>query len=332
MDKKQNGEQEYLLNISGLTVQYKTDDAIVHAVNDLDLKLGKGETVGLVGETGAGKTTLALSILRLLPERVGQIVSGSIQYDGDELLTLPEAEMLGLRGKRISMIFQDPMTSLDPTKTVGEQILEVLDLHFPEMTKAEKNKRVDEMMRLVGIMPERKGNFPHEFSGGMKQRIVIAMALVAEPELLLADEPTTALDVTIQAQILELMRQLKDQFNTSVVLITHDLGVVAEFCDSVSVVYSGRVVEYGTVEQLFKREENHPYTTGLFNCIPDLSDKQPRLRPIPGHMADPRIIQKGCCFADRCEYATDRCRAEQPKMYVKDGHGIMCFRYEGKEG
>lgn len=230
------------------------------------------------------------------------------------------------------MIFQDPMTSLDPTKTVGEQILEVLDLHFPEMTKAEKNKRVDEMMRLVGIMPERKGNFPHEFSGGMKQRIVIAMALVAEPELLLADEPTTALDVTIQAQILELMRQLKDQFNTSVVLITHDLGVVAEFCDSVSVVYSGRVVEYGTVEQLFKREENHPYTTGLFNCIPDLSDKQPRLRPIPGHMADPRIIQKGCCFADRCEYATDRCRAEQPRMYVRDGHGIMCFRYEGKEG
>lgn len=332
MDKKQNGEQEYLLNISGLTVQYKTDDAIVHAVNDLDLKLGKGETVGLVGETGAGKTTLALSILRLLPERVGQIVSGSIQYDGDELLTLPEAEMLGLRGKRISMIFQDPMTSLDPTKTVGEQILEVLDLHFPEMTKAEKDKRVDEMMRLVGIMPERKGNFPHEFSGGMKQRIVIAMALVAEPELLLADEPTTALDVTIQAQILELMRQLKDQFNTSVVLITHDLGVVAEFCDSVSVVYSGRVVEYGTVEQMFKREENHPYTTGLFNCIPDLSDKQPRLRPIPGHMADPRIIQKGCCFADRCEYATDRCRAEQPKMYVRDGHGIMCFRYEGKEG
>lgn len=332
MDKKQNGEQEYLLNISGLTVQYKTDDAIVHAVNDLDLKLGKGETVGLVGETGAGKTTLALSILRLLPERVGQIVSGSIQYDGDELLTLPEAEMLGLRGKRISMIFQDPMTSLDPTKTVGEQILEVLDLHFPEMTKAEKDKRVDEMMRLVGIMPERKGNFPHEFSGGMKQRIVIAMALVAEPELLLADEPTTALDVTIQAQILELMRQLKDQFNTSVVLITHDLGVVAEFCDSVSVVYSGRVVEYGTVEQLFERKENHPYTTGLFNCIPDLSDKQPRLRPIPGHMADPRIIQKGCCFADRCEYATDRCRAEQPKMYVQDGHGIMCFRYEGKEG
>lgn len=332
MDKKQNGEQEYLLNISGLTVQYKTDDAIVHAVNDLDLKLGKGETVGLVGETGAGKTTLALSILRLLPERVGQIVSGSIQYDGDELLTLPEAEMLGLRGKRISMIFQDPMTSLDPTKTVGEQILEVLDLHFPEMTKAEKDKRVDEMMRLVGIMPERKGNFPHEFSGGMKQRIVIAMALVAEPELLLADEPTTALDVTIQAQILELMRQLKDQFNTSVVLITHDLGVVAEFCDSVSVVYSGRVVEYGTVEQLFERKENHPYTMGLFNCIPDLSDKQPRLRPIPGHMADPRIIQKGCCFADRCEYATDRCRAEQPKMYVQDGHGIMCFRYEGKEG
>ena len=213
---RQDDRQDCLLDISDLTVQSNTDDAVVHAVNHFDLKLRKGETVGLVGETGAGKTTLALSVLRLLPEKVGQIVGGSIQYDGQELLDLPEAEMLPLRGKRISMIFQDPMTSLNPTQTVGDQILEVLDLHFPEMTKAEKDKRVDEMMRLVGIMPERKGNFPHEFSGGMKQRIVIAMALVAEPELLLADEPTTALDVTIQAQILELMRQLKDQFNTSV--------------------------------------------------------------------------------------------------------------------
>ena len=328
---RQDDRQDCLLDISDLTVQYNTDDAVVHAVNHFDLKLRKGETVGLVGETGAGKTTLALSVLRLLPEKVGQIVGGSIQYDGQELLDLPEAEMLPLRGKRISMIFQDPMTSLNPTQTVGDQILEVLDLHFPEMTKAEKDKRVDEMMRLVGIMPERKGNFPHEFSGGMKQRIVIAMALVAEPELLLADEPTTALDVTIQAQILELMRQLKDQFNTSVVLITHDLGVVAEFCDAVSVVYSGQVVEHGTVEQVFRRERNHPYTAGLFNCIPNLTDDRPRLQPIPGHMADPRIVREGCCFADRCQYATDRCRAEAPGMYEQDGHGIKCFRYEEKE-
>lgn len=321
-------KQEYLLDISGLTVQYNTDDAVVHAVNGMDLKLRRGETVGLVGETGAGKTTLALSVLRLLPERVGEIVSGSIRYEGEDLLTLPEAEMLPLRGKRISMIFQDPMTSLNPTQTVGDQILELLDLHFPEMSKAEKNERVDEMMRLVGIMPERKGNFPHEFSGGMKQRIVIAMSLVAEPELLLADEPTTALDVTIQAQILDLMRQLKDKFNTSVVLITHDLGVVAEFCDSVSVVYSGQVVEYGSVEQVFARTRNHPYTAGLFNCIPNLTDKHPRLQPIPGRMADPRIVREGCCFADRCEYAIDRCRREFPRICERDGHGIQCFRYE----
>lgn len=324
-------KQEYLLDISGLTVQYNTDDAVVHAVNGLNLKLRRGETVGLVGETGAGKTTLALSVLRLLPERVGEIVSGSIRYEGEDLLTLPEAEMLPLRGKRISMIFQDPMTSLNPTQTVGDQILEVLDLHFPEMSKEEKNERVDEMMRLVGIMPERKGNFPHEFSGGMKQRIVIAMSLVAEPELLLADEPTTALDVTIQAQILDLMRQLKDKFNTSVVLITHDLGVVAEFCDSVSVVYSGQVVEYGSVEQVFARTRNHPYTAGLFNCIPNLTDNRPRLQPIPGRMADPRIVREGCCFADRCEYATDRCRREIPGICERDGHGIQCFRYEEEE-
>ena len=323
--------KEYLLDISDLTVQYNTDDAVVHAVNDFNLKLAKGETRGLVGETGAGKTTLALSILRLLPERVGQIVKGDIVYEGQELLKLPEAEMLPLRGKKISMIFQDPMTSLNPTHTVGDQILEVLDLHFPNMSKAEKDAKVDEMMTLVGIPSFRKSNYPHEFSGGMKQRIVIAMALVAEPELLLADEPTTALDVTIQAQILELMRQLRDKFNTSVVLITHDLGVVAEFCDSVSVVYSGRVVEQGPVEVVFTKENNHPYTAGLFNCIPDLNGNQPRLRPIAGHMADPRELKPGCCFADRCEFATDRCRQEAPKMHICGDHGIMCHLYENKE-
>jgi len=285
MEKKQDN----LMEISDLTVRYNTDDAVVHAVNNFNLKLVRGEARGLVGETGAGKTTLALSILRLLPERVGEVTGGSIVYDGQELLNLPEAEMLPLRGKRISMIFQDPMTSLNPTQTVGDQILEVLNLHFPEMTREEKNKRVDEMMTLVGIPPQRKKSFPHEFSGGMKQRVVIAMALVAEPELLLADEPTTALDVTIQAQILELMKQLREKFNTSVMLITHDLGVVAQFCDSVSVVYAGRVVEYGPVEIVFQRKENHPYTAGLFNCIPNLHDDQPRLHPIAGHMADPRV-------------------------------------------
>ncbi len=314
--------KDNLLEISNLSVEYLTDDAVVKAVNNFNLELVRGEARGLVGETGAGKTTLALSILRLLPEKVGNIKNGSILYNNEELLTLPEAEMLPLRGKKISMIFQDPMTSLNPTHTVGSQIHEVLDLHFPEMSSVEKNKRVDEMLNLVGISPERKDSFPHEFSGGMKQRIVIAMALVAEPELLLADEPTTALDVTIQAQILELMRNLKTKFNTSVMLITHDLGVVAQFCDSVSVIYGGRVIEYGPVEKVFARERNHPYTTGLFNCIPDLNDNQERLKPIDGRMLDPRKEFKGCCFADRCKYATDRCHKVAPKLYDVDGDSV----------
>ena len=324
-------KKEKLLEINNLTVRYNTDDAVVHAVNNLNVDLFRGEARGLVGETGAGKTTLALSILRLLPERVGEIEDGSIIYDGESLLELPEAEMLPLRGKRISMIFQDPMTSLNPTHTVGAQILEVLNLHFPEMSATEKDAKVDEMLTLVGIPPERKKSFPHEFSGGMKQRIVIAMALVAEPELLLADEPTTALDVTIQAQILELMQQLKDKFNTSVMLITHDLGVVAQFCDSVSVVYAGRVVEFGPVETVFKRKENHPYTEGLFNCIPNLQDNKPRVHPIQGRMADPRTVYEGCCFAERCKFATERCRKEAPSMQTHGDHGIMCHLYENKE-
>ena len=225
-----------LLQIEKLNVEYITDDAIVYALNDFSLNVKRGEKIGLVGETGAGKTTLALSILRLLPKKIGKITSGSIKYESEELLDKPESYMLGLRGRRISMIFQDPMTSLNPVKTVGDQVLEVLNLHLPDLSKEEKNAKVDEIFRLVGIPAERKVEYPHQFSGGMKQRIVIAMALIAEPELLLADEPTTALDVTIQAQILELMKELKEKYNSAVILITHDLGVVAEFCDSVAVV------------------------------------------------------------------------------------------------
>ena len=322
-------KQENLLEISDLTVRYNTDDAVVHAVNNFNLKLTRGEARGLVGETGAGKTTLALSILRLLPERVGQVAGGSIVYDGQELLKLPEAEMLPLRGKRISMIFQDPMTSLNPTQTVGDQILEVLNLHFPEMTREEKIKRVDEMMTLVGIPPERKRSFPHEFSGGMKQRIVIAMALVAEPELLLADEPTTALDVTIQAQILELVRELKRKFNTAMILITHDLGVVNEVCDNVAIVYGGEVIEQGTIEDVYVRVKNHPYTEGLFGSIPDLVTDAHRLQSIPGHMVDPTNLPKGCKFAERCKYCTQRCREENPGMHrLSDTHYIKCHKFE----
>lgn len=321
-------KDDNLLEIKDLHVQYNTDDAVVYAVNGLNLSLKKGEKLGLVGETGAGKTTLALSILQLLPKKVGQIANGSIKYDGEELLGKPDSYMLGLRGRRISMIFQDPMTSLNPTKTVGEQVYEVLHLHFPNLSKEQKQEKVDRMLQLVGIPASRKGEYPHQFSGGMKQRIVIAMALIAEPELLLADEPTTALDVTIQAQILELMRRLKDEFNSAVVLITHDLGVVAEFCDNVSVIYAGRVVEHGTVEQIFASEEKHPYTAGLINCIPDLTRDEKRLKPIPGHMADPRHIPTGCCFADRCPHCMEKCRTTPPAMHEKDGHLILCHLYD----
>lgn len=321
-------KDDNLLEIKDLHVQYNTDDAVVYAVNGLNLSLKKGEKLGLVGETGAGKTTLALSILQLLPKKVGQIASGSIKYDGEELLGKPDSYMLGLRGRRISMIFQDPMTSLNPTKTVGEQVYEVLHLHFPNLSKEQKQEKVDRMLQLVGIPASRKGEYPHQFSGGMKQRIVIAMALIAEPELLLADEPTTALDVTIQAQILELMRRLKDEFNSAVVLITHDLGVVAEFCDNVSVIYAGRVVEHGTVEQIFASEEKHPYTAGLINCIPDLTHNDRRLKPIPGRMADPRHIPTGCCFADRCPHCMEKCKTTPPSMHEKDGHLILCHLYD----
>ena len=323
--------KDYLLEIDKLNVEYITVDGIVYALNDFSLAVQRGEKIGLVGETGAGKTTMALSILRLLPKKVGKITSGSIKYEGEELLDKPDSYMQGLRGRRISMIFQDPMTSLNPVKTVGDQVLEVLDLHFPDLTKEQKNDKVDHIFTLVGIPPERKTEYPHQFSGGMKQRIVIAMALIAEPELLLADEPTTALDVTIQAQILELMKELKTKFNTAVVLITHDLGVVAEFCDTIAVVYGGRIVETGTVEDIFGNSKNHPYTKGLISCIPDLTSTAPRLHPIPGHMGDPRIKVAGCSFSPRCPYATEKCKTVAPSMFYEGDHGILCHMFS-KEG
>lgn len=323
--------QEHLLDINNLHVQYKTDDATVYALNGFNLKVRRGEKIGLVGETGAGKTTMALSVLRLLPEKIGKVTAGSILYGNDNLLEQNEAFMLGLRGRRISMIFQDPMTSLNPIVSVGNQIMEVLDLHAPQMSQHEKNERVDRILSMVGIPPSRKEEFPYQFSGGMKQRIVIAMALIAEPELLLADEPTTALDVTMQAQILDMMSRLKQQFNTAVVLITHDLGVVAEFCDRVAVVYAGKVVEQGTVEQVFARVRNHPYTVGLLNCIPDLESTAARLVPIPGQMADPTQLPAGCAFADRCIHCMDICRQEAPKMYEQDGHCILCHLFKERE-
>lgn len=318
----------HLLEIENLQVQYNTDEAVVHAVNGLTLTLDKGEALGVVGETGAGKSTTALSILKLLPAKVGEITGGKIHYDGIDILKADNNAMRRIRGARIAMIFQDPMSSLNPIMTIGEQIHEVLELHFPQMSAEERNHKVDEILGLVGIQKGRKNEYPHQFSGGMKQRIGIAMALVAEPELLLADEPTTALDVTIQAQILQLMQELQKKYNTAMILITHDLGVVAEFCEKVVVVYAGEVIEQGTVEDIFTREMNHPYTVGLFNSIPDLTSKVERLVPIPDFMSDPTNLPKGCKFAERCSQCTERCRSEAPGSYTAGTHSIRCFLYE----
>ena len=282
----------------------------------------------LTGETGAGKTTTALSILRLLPDRIGEIKSGSILLDGEEITKISEAEMRNIRGNKVSMIFQDPMTSLNPILPVGQQIGEAVLLHT-DLNKEEREKRVDEMLTAVGLQPSRKNEYPHQFSGGMKQRIVIAIALACNPELLLADEPTTALDVTIQSQVLQMMNDLKKRFNTGMILITHDLGVVAQTCDKVAIMYAGHIVENGTVQDIYESAQHHPYTVGLFNSIPEMNKDSNRLAPIPGLMPDPMIRQEGCSFSDRCPKCSERCRREKPGNYtVSNSHTISCFLYE----
>ena len=320
---------ETLLNVKNLSVEYQTDDLTVKAVNNVNLSIGKKQTLGLVGETGAGKTTLALSILRLLPKGIGNVTGGTVEFEGRNLLDVKEGDMLAYRGKQISMIFQDPMTSLNPVIPVGKQVAEVLKLHNDgHMTKEQIEARVDEMFRLVGIPPERKSEYPHQFSGGMKQRVVIAISLACEPELRIADEPTTALDVTIQAQVLAMMTGLKEKLGTSMLLITHDLGIVAETCDNVAVMYAGEIVENGTVEDIFEGKSHHPYTEGLFGSIPRLDIETKRLKPIHGMIADPANLPEGCKFHPRCPYCTQKCKKEQPRPYVKGSHMICCHRFE----
>ena len=323
----QKNPKDLILDIKDLVIHYETDDGTVEAVNGIDIQLEYGKTLGLVGETGSGKTTTALSVLRLVPNPPGVIKNGSIFLDGKDIMNLPQKELEAVRGHLASMIFQDPMTSLNPVFTVGDQISEVIALH-EHCSKSEADQKAGDMLEVVGIPRERFGEYPHQFSGGMKQRVVIAMALACNPKLLLADEPTTALDVTIQAQVLETMKGLREKFGSAMIMITHDLGIIAEVCDEVSVVYAGQIVEHGTLVDVFNHTR-HPYTEGLFGSLPNIEIKRNRLSPIPGLMPDPTDLPKGCCFAPRCKYATPECEKARPgKKWLSDTHYVRCSRYD----
>ena len=318
-------EKETLIEVKDLTVHYVLHSGTSEAVNHISLAMKKGETLGLVGETGAGKTTVALSIMGLLPVPPAQVKSGEIIFEGQDILKLSEKEKKKIRGNKISMIFQDPMTALNPIDRVGDQIAEGIMLH-QSVSRKEAMQKACDIMEMVGIPAVRYSEYPHQFSGGMKQRIVIAMALVCNPELLIADEPTTALDVTIQAQVLDMINQLKKKLGTSILLITHDFGVVAEMCERVAVIYAGEIVEAGTLEQIFEFT-SHPYTQGLFQSLPSLEDSKAKLIPIPGMMPDPADLQEGCKFADRCPVCEERCRKTLPPLAeMEPEHLVRCFR------
>ena len=320
--------KDTLLSISDLSIHFLLEHGTVRAVNDLNFHLETGETIGLVGETGAGKTTTALGIMQLVQTPPGLIVNGSIEFEGRNLVKCSESEMRNVRGNKIAMIFQDPMTSLNPVMTVRDQIAEVLLLH-QKLSTAQALKKADEMLDKVGIRKERVNEYPHQFSGGMKQRVVIAIALACNPALLIADEPTTALDVTIQAQVLELMKNLKTEFNTSMIMITHDLGIVAEICDKVAIMYAGSVVEYADKLTLFDNP-SHPYTIGLFGSIPDIYSDTETLNPIKGLMPDTMNLPTGCPFHPRCDKAMPECSQTVPKsIEVSENHFVKCLLYKG---
>ena len=322
-----SNENKAFLSVRDLEVIYTSQKKIVQAVNKVSFDLKQGETLALVGETGAGKTTIAKAILRILPNPPAKLIGGQVWFDGEELTALPEEKMRDIRGGKIAMIFQDPMTALNPLMTVGDQIMEGLLLHN-DYTKEQALERTKEMLEVVGIPAERYAEYPFEFSGGMKQRVVIAMALACNPTLLLADEPTTALDVTIQAQVLDLIRDLRKKFNTSMILITHDLGVVAETSDNVAVVYAGHIIEYGDKRAIFKNP-SHPYTLGLFNSLPSMEGTEKRLKPIAGSPPDPTCLPDGCPFAPRCPRAADRCRSGViENVEVEPGHFCQCCNIE----
>lgn len=317
------------LKVENLVVRYDTEDAIVHAVNDVSFEVPKGHTMGLVGETGAGKTTTALAIMRLLPDPPAKQISGKIFFHGEDISSYNEVKMDATRGEEVSMVFQDPMSALNPVLTVGDQIAEVIMLH-QNKSKAEAMEGAKKMLEMVGISRDRANEYPHQFSGGMKQRVVIAIALACNPKILIADEPTTALDVTIQAQVLSMMKDIKKEFDTAMILITHDLGVVADICDTVAIMYAGRIIEYGTIEEIFD-DFKHPYTEGLFGSLPNLDKRNEKLKPINGMMPDPSNLPTGCYFNPRCKYASEACRTMAPeKVYITETHYVECHGY--KEG
>ena len=320
---------ENILEIKDLVVEYHADDAVIHALNGINLTVKRGETIGLVGETGAGKTTIARSVLRILQTPPAKLRGGEILFRGEDILHKSEKEMRKVRGERIAMIFQDPMTALNPIEKIGSQIAESIKLHN-KISRADAVLKASEMLEMVGIPMERYNEYPHQFSGGMKQRVVIAMALACNPELLLADEPTTALDVTIQAQVLEMMKSLKERLGTSVIMISHDLGVVADCCDSVAVIYAGEIVEYGTAEHIFDYPA-HPYTVGLFNSLPKLDSTEKWLKPINGLMPDPTELPTGCRFCERCPDASEKCDLRSPSTAeTQAGHFVKCFLVGGE--
>ncbi len=319
-----------LLSIRDLVVEYTAGGEVVHAVNGVSLDLNRRETLGLVGETGAGKTTIAKSIMRVLPDPPAKVRSGQISLDGEDLLRLDENSMRKIRGNKVSMVFQDPMTALNPVFTVGDQVSEVIKLHEKVSGKEAYEKTLD-IMRKVGIPGERYADYPHQFSGGMRQRIVIAIALSCNPDLLLADEPTTALDVTIQAQVLDMIKRLKEERGTSMIMITHDLGIVAEVCDKVAVIYAGEVIESGTREEIFD-DPSHPYTIGLFGALPSLDEDKRRLMAIPGMPPNPSDLPRGCTFQPRCRQAAAECGEQAIAMReIRPGHLCRCCRLQGSE-
>ncbi|WP_071458753.1 ABC transporter ATP-binding protein [Bacillus massilinigeriensis] len=318
-----------VLDVKQLKTSFLGDSGEIPAVDDVSFSVNKGEILGIVGESGCGKSVTSLSIMKLIPQPPGKIVGGEILLDGENLVTAEEKRMRKIRGNDIAMIFQEPMTSLNPLFTIGDQLMEALLIH-KKMDKKSARSQAQEMLKLVGLARVEKmmKEYPHQLSGGMRQRVMIAMALSCHPKVLIADEPTTALDVTIQAQILSLMRDLNKKLDTAIIMITHDLGVVAELCQRVIVMYSGKVVEEGTVEDIFN-EPAHPYTLGLLKSLPDIRGGKERLYSIPGNVPKPGSITKGCRFAARCEFAFERCSSDHPELYRKrDNHTVRCFLHE----